>query len=473
MTKSSSRREFVQRISAMGAAGIAGAALPLATRLAAAAEAAAQAAPSASARPAGAAGEDYKALVCVFLYGGNDPYNTVVPYDADSHARYFRTRADIAVPRDKLQGTVLRPREGDGGGAGRVYAFAPTLAPLKPLFDRGVLAVQLNVGPMVVPTTKAEYIGGRVPMPPKLFSHNDQQSYWQGLAPEGASSGWAGRMADLFAAANGNSTFANVTAGGTALLLSGRHVSAYRVSPAGSTPIELLQRDTYGSTACTDLLRTLLTRPGQHLFQQQITATLARSIRADAQLRAALEGVTVRGDFGTPLGAQLKIVARMIAARQALGVKRQVFFVSQNGYDSHDGLNGTHPGLLRELGGALADFQQAMAALGMEDRVTTFTASEFGRTLVSNGDGSDHGWGGHHFILGGAVRGGRFYGTQPEWDIEGPGYVDHGRLLPRTSVEEFGATLGAWFGADAGALDDVFPHLRNFSTRDVGFMRGA
>jgi uncharacterized protein (DUF1501 family) len=365
------------------------------------------------------------------------------------------------------------PGDGDDGADGRVYALAPSLAPLKPLFERRVLAVQLNVGPMVVPTTKAEYIGGRVPMPPKLFSHNDQQSYWQGLAPEGAASGWAGRLADLFVAGNGNSTFANVTAGGSALLLSGQHVSAYRVSPEGSTPIELLQRDTYGSTACTDLLRTLLTQPGQHLFQQQIAATLARSIRADTQLRAALEGVAVRGNFGTPLGAQLKIVARMIAARRTLGVKRQVFFVSQNGYDNHDGLNGTHPGLLRELGTALADFQQAMAALGVEDRVTTFTASEFGRTLVSNGDGSDHGWGGHHFILGGAVRGGRFYGTQPGWDIEGPGYVDHGRLLPSTSVEEFGATLGAWFGADAGALNDVFPHLRNFSTTDLGFMRHA
>jgi uncharacterized protein (DUF1501 family) len=280
-------------------------------------------------------------------------------------------------------------------------------------------------------------------------------------------------MADLFVAGNGGSTFANVTAGGSALLLSGQHVSAYRVSPAGSTPIELLQRDTYGSTACTDLLRELLVQPGQHLFQQQIAATLARSIRADTQLRAALEGVAVAGDFGTPLGAQLKIVARMIAARRALGVKRQVFFVSQNGYDNHDGLNGIHPGLLRELGGALAAFQQAMVDMGMADRVTTFTASEFGRTLVSNGDGSDHGWGGHHFILGGAVQGGRFYGTHPDWDIEGPGFVDHGRLLPTTSVEQFGAALGAWFGAGADALNDVFPHLRNFDRNGAAFMRAA
>jgi uncharacterized protein (DUF1501 family) len=489
MMKSASRREFVKRVSALGATGAAGAALPLAVQLAAAGEAAAQAAQAARAGESGR--EDYKALVCVFLYGGNDPYNTVVPYDADSHARYFRMRSDIALPRRELDATVLKAPDGrrarlgvngaggsDGanggdGADGRVYALAPSLAALKPLFERGALAIQFNVGPMVVPTTKADYIGGRVPMPPKLFSHNDQQSYWQGLAPEGAASGWAGRLADLFAAGNGNSTFANVTAGGAALLLSGRHVSAYRVSPAGSTPIELLQRDTYGSTACTDLLRELLTQPGQHLFQQQIAATLARSIRADAQLRSALEGVTVPGGFGTPLGAQLKIVARIIAARKDLGVKRQVFFVSQNGYDNHDGMNGTHPGLLRELGGALADFQHAMAVLGIEDSVTTFTASEFGRTLVSNGDGSDHGWGGHHFILGGAVRGSRFYGTLPEWNIEGPGYVDHGRLLPTTSVEQFAATLGAWFGADKAALADVFPHLRSFGMPDVGFMRAA
>jgi uncharacterized protein (DUF1501 family) len=457
----SSRREFLRRISALG---VAGTAAPLALQMAAAGAAAAQS--------AGAADDGYKALVCVFLYGGNDPYNTVVPYDAGSYDKYFRTRSDIALARDKLDATAMRPRV--ALPEGQAYALAPGLAPLKPLFDRGVMAVQLNVGPLVVPTSKRDYIGGRVPMPPKLFSHNDQQSYWQGLAPEGAASGWGGRMADLFAADNGNSTFANVTAGGSALLLAGRHVAAYRVSPEGSTPIELLQRDTYGSTACTDLLRTLITQSGPHLFEQQLAATAARSIHADAQLRAALAGAAVAGDFGTPLAAQLKIVARMIAVRKTLGVKRQVFFVSQNGYDNHDGLNGVHPVLLGELGGALGAFQQALAAMGVEDEVTTFTASEFGRTLVSNGDGSDHGWGAHHFVLGGAVRGGRFFGSHPELSLEGPGFVDHGRLLPSTSVEQFGATLGTWFGAGS-ALDDVFPNLRNFDGRDVGFMapRGA
>lgn len=467
---STARREFLKQVSAFGVTGVAAS---WALELAAMGAAAAQAAPDTGL--AGAGGKDYKndykALVCVFLYGGNDPYNTVVPYDESAYRKYFSARADIALGRDKLTATALRPREALPDG--QAFALAPRLAALKPLFDRGILAIQLNVGPLIVPTAKREYISGSVPLPPKLFSHNDQQSYWQALAPEGAVSGWGGRLADLYAPDQGASTFAGVTAGGSALLLAGRHVSAYRVSPDGSTPIELLQRDMYGSTACTDLLRRLIAQPGQHLFQQQHAATVARSIRADTQLRAALAGAAVTGDFSSPLAAQLKIVARMIAARQALGVKRQVFFVSQNGYDNHDGLNGTHPGLLGELGAALADFQEAIRQLGMEERVTTFTASEFGRTLTSNGDGSDHGWGAHHFVMGGAVRGGQFYGAHPDIALDGPGFVDHGRLLPTTSVEQFGATLGTWFGAQSAALDDVFPNLRHFDGRNLGFMNGA
>ena len=262
-----------------------------------------------------------------------------------------------------------------------------------------------------------------------------------------------------------------MTAGGSALLLAGHHVSAYRVSPAGSTPIELLQRDTYGSTTCTDLMRLLITQSGEHLFERQHAALVARSIRADARLRTALARDTVGGAFATPLAAQLKIVARMIAARDTLGMRRQVFFVTQNGYDNHDGLNDVHPGLLRELGGAMAEFQQALDAMGVAGQVTTFSASEFGRTLVSNGNGSDHGWGGHHLVLGGAVRGGRFYGKHPELALDGPGFVDHGRMLPDVAVDQFGATLATWFGAGGATLDDVFPNLRRFDGRDLGFMQ--
>lgn len=467
------RREFLRRASLLGMSGTAA---PLALQMAAVGAAAAVAQPAAAAGGQAVAGaaapaavNDYKALVCIFLYGGNDPYNTIVPYDATRHARYFQARADIALARDKLAATVLKPKDPLPGD--QAYALAPGLAPLLPWFERGQLAVQLNVGPLAQPTTKRDYVGARVPLPPKLFSHNDQQAYWQALAPEGATSGWGGRLADLFVAANANATFTGVTAGGSALLLAGRHVSAYRVSPAGSTPIELLQRDTYGSTTCTDLMRLLITQSGEHLFERQHAALVARSIRADARLRTALARDTVGGAFATPLAAQLKIVARMIAARDTLGMRRQVFFVTQNGYDNHDGLNDVHPGLLRELGGAMAEFQQALDAMGVAGQVTTFSASEFGRTLVSNGNGSDHGWGGHHLVLGGAVRGGRFYGKHPELALDGPGFVDHGRMLPDVAVDQFGATLATWFGASAGTLDDVFPNLRRFDGRDLGFLQ--
>jgi uncharacterized protein (DUF1501 family) len=447
------RREWLKRMSALG---LVGSAAPLALNLATLSAAAAETA------------TDYKALVCVFLYGGNDPYNTIVPCDTATFKKYAAARTDIGLSRTQLDATLLTPRTALPGDAR--FALAPSLAALKPLFDQGQLAVQLNVGPLVVPTTKAQYISASVPLPPKLFSHNDQQSYWQALAPEGAGSGWGGRLADLFMASNRNSTFTGVTAGGDATLLAGKQVVSYRVGIDGSTPIELLQRDMYGSTACTDLLRTLITQARPHLFEHHHAQTVVRSIKADGEMRLALAGVNAPGSFASPLAEQLKIVARMIAARDKLGARRQVFFVSQNGYDNHSGLRDTHPALLAELGSSLAVFQAALASLGVADSVTTFTASEFGRTLTSNGNGSDHGWGSHHFILGGAVKGGNFYGEHPDLALDGPGFVDNGRLLPTTSVDQLGATLGSWFGASPAQLLEVFPNLANFSRRNLGFI---
>lgn len=448
------RRAFLLRACALGATG---AAAPLALNLAALGAAAAQSAPA-----------SYKALVCVFLYGGNDPYNTVVPYDTDAYRAYAAARGDIGLKRDVLQATVLRGKAPAAGGG--QFALAPALAPLAPLYESGQLAVLLNVGPLVTPTSKAEYISARVPLPPKLFSHNDQQAYWQALAPEGASSGWAGRLTDLFAGANAQRTFTGITAGGSTVLLAGRKVAGYRVGINGSTSIDLLGRDMYGSSACTALLRQLITQPREHLMEREMARIAAQSISADTQLRAALADVAVPGDFSSPLAQQLKIVARIIGARQALGARRQVFFVSQNGYDNHTGLNDTHPALLRELGQAMAAFQQALSSMGVADQVTTFTASEFGRTLGSNGNGSDHGWGSHHFVMGGAVKGGRYYGTHPEIALDGPGFVDNGRLLPTLAVDQLGAALGGWFGAGKEELGMVFPNLRNFDAGGVGVM---
>ncbi|WP_447578520.1 DUF1501 domain-containing protein [Achromobacter kerstersii] len=451
------RRAFLLRACALGATG---AAAPLALNLAALGAAAAQSAPP-----------SYKALVCVFLYGGNDPFNTLVPFDDAAYRAYAAARTDIALRRDTLRATALRGKAAAPGGA--QFALAPALAPLAPLYDNGQMAVLLNVGPLVVPTTKAEYISARVPLPPKLFSHNDQQSYWQALAPEGASSGWGGRLTDLFASANAQRTFTGITAGGSTVLLAGHKVAGYRVGINGSTPIELLHRDMYGSSACTALLRQLITQPREHLMERELSRIAAQSIDADTRLRAALADVAVPGNFGSPLAQQLKIVARIIGARQALGARRQVFFVSQNGYDNHTGLNDTHPALLRELGQSLAVFQQALTTLGVADQVTTFTASEFGRTLGSNGNGSDHGWGSHHLVLGGAVNGGRSYGAHPEIALDGPGFVDNGRLLPTLAVDQLGASLGRWFGAGRDELRLVFPNLKHFDADGLALLPSA
>ena len=451
------RRAFLLRACALGATG---AAAPLALNLAALGAAAAQSAPP-----------SYKALVCVFLYGGNDPFNTIVPVDDAAYRAYAAARTDIALRRDTLRATALRGKAAAPGGA--QFALAPALAPLAPLYENGQMAVLLNVGPLVVPTTKAEYISARVPLPPKLFSHNDQQSYWQALAPEGAASGWGGRLTDLFASANAQRTFTGITAGGSTVLLAGHKVAGYRVGINGSTPIELLHRDMYGSSACTALLRQLITQPREHLMERELSRIAAQSIDADTRLRAALADVAVPGDFGSPLAQQLKIVARIIGARQALGARRQVFFVSQNGYDNHTGLNDTHPALLRELGQSLAVFQQALTTLGVADQVTTFTASEFGRTLGSNGNGSDHGWGSHHLVLGGAVNGGRSYGTHPEIALDGPGFVDNGRLLPTLAVDQLGASLGRWFGAGREDLRLVFPNLKHFDAEALALLPSA
>jgi uncharacterized protein (DUF1501 family) len=456
MTSNNSRREFLKRASAVSMTGVAA---PWALNLAAMGEAAA------------AAATDYKALVCVFLYGGNDYANTVVPYDLASHTAYKNQRAAIAIARDTLGGTVLNPTAALPGG--RQYALAPELAPLVPLFDAGQMAVMLNVGTLVQPTTKLQFTNKSAPLPPKLFSHNDQQSVWQSSSPEGSTSGWGGRMGDLFAAGNGNATFTCVSVAGNAVYLSGKSAVQYQVTTNGSVPLSALKTPLFGSQACSDALKKLVTAPGTHLFEAEHARVMKRSIEADAELTSALAGTTaLRTVFptGNSLASQLAMVARMISARTALTAKRQVFFVSLGGFDTHDGILTDHPTLMATVGQALAAFQAATVELGVANSVTTFTASDFGRTLTTDGDGSDHGWGSMHFVLGGAVKGTAFYGAAPVIANNGPDDVGQGRLLPSMAVDQFGATLANWFGVSSTDAVSVLPNIGNYSVRDLGFM---
>lgn len=457
-----SRRAFLQRVSAMSLAGVA---TPWAINLAAMAEASA------------ANAQDYKAIVCVFLYGGNDYANTLVPYDTNSYNAYQSLRPNLAYARDRLHATALNSSAPliDRNGLQRQYALAPELAPLSPLFDSGKLGVLLNVGSLIQKTSKAQYTNKTVPLPPKLFSHNDQQSIWQSSAPEGAVSGWGGRMGDLFVSGNGKATFTCVNVSGNAVFLSGNQAVQYQVTSNGSVPLNGLSAPLFGSTACSDALRQLVTQSRTHLFENEYNRVSARSIEADQILSAALASappINTTFPADNRLASQLKMVVRMIASASALSAKRQVFFVSLGGFDTHDGLLTEHPVLLKTVADALAAFYNATVELGVANQVTAFTASDFGRTLTGNNDGSDHGWGSMHFMLGGAVKGGALYGSPPVVANNGEDDVGQGRLLPSTAVEQYAATLGKWLGISDSELIDLLPNLKNFdaSTRNLGFL---
>ncbi|MFO1338693.1 MAG: DUF1501 domain-containing protein [Burkholderiaceae bacterium] len=457
------RRAFLQRLSGLAATGVAA---PWALNLAAMGNAAA------------ATAADYRALVCVFLYGGNDQSNTLVPYDSASYTRYQSLRPGLAYARPALAATALSPTVVplDRDGAARQYALAPELAPLKALFDAGRLAPLLNVGPLVQRTSKAEYLAGAVPLPPKLFSHNDQQSVWQSDATEGATSGWGGRLADLLLADNANATFSCVNVANNAVFMSGHTAVQYQVGPGGPQPVNGLLAPLFGSTAASDALRSLITQERTHLFESEYNRVTRRAIDAYGTLSAALDAAPpVTTPFpvvGNMLARQLQFVARMISAAPGVGAKRQVFFVSLSGFDNHDSLQDSHPALLAQVGAALAAFDAAMIELGTSSQVTAFTASDFGRTLTVNNDGSDHGWGSMHFVTGGAVKGQRYYGTPPLVASDGLDDVGQGRLLPSTATDQMAATLGRWFGVSDADLLTVLPNLVNYqaSERNLGFV---
>ncbi|MFM7349676.1 MAG: DUF1501 domain-containing protein [Erythrobacter sp.] len=426
----------------------------------------------------------YKALVCVFLYGGNDHANTLIPFDAANYARYQAIRGTagseaangIALARSSLANTVLTPPQGQTLTDNITYALAPTMPRLKALYDQGVMAPLLNVGPLIVPLTRAQYDAGVLPRPAKLFSHNDQQSTWQSSQPEGSPSGWGGRMADLALTSNTNSMFTAINATGNAVFLSGRTATPYQVAPSGATLYAPLQAGRlYNSTVAAQALSTLLKSGSGNVMAADYARFNDRSIQYGSFVNDALRTVTLSTPFptGNRLADQMRVVAQLIGARARLGVTRQVFLVSLGGFDNHDGLIGTHDGLLGQVDAAMAAFYQATVELGVARNVTTFTASDFGRTLTSNGDGSDHGWGGHHFIVGGDVRGGRFYGTAPQVSTTGPDQVGQGRLLPTVAVDQLSSTLGLWFGVAPSELPSIAPNIGRFASSDLGFMRPA
>ena len=474
-----SRRAFLKR---SGQLALTGTALPLALNLAAIGEAAAFDA------------TDYKALVCVFMYGGNDYANTVVTYDNPSYNLYStvrgggagQTAGGIALARADLAATLLNPAvvPADVLGQARQYALHPSMTGLAGLFNTGRAAVQLNVGPLVVPMTRVQYSSSnRVlnPLPPQLFSHNDQQSIWQSSSPEGSTVGWGGNMGDLALAGNSNATFTCMSVAGNAVFLSGDTALQYQVSTGGAIKITSATSAVYGSSAVSSALNGLIRQTSTQKLENEYNRVTQRALNAEASVTAALALAPPTTVFATDsLSQQLKMVARLIKGQASLGAKRQVFFVSLGGFDLHDNLIAQQPTLMDRVSSAMTAFYNATVELGVANKVTAFTASDFGRTLASNGDGSDHGWGSHHLVVGGAVKGNAFYGTPPPVSVTSTAapadqwHVGQGRLLPSTSVDQYAATLAKWFGVADGELPGILPNIGHFGGAgypvNLGFM---
>ena len=448
--------------------------IPMATSLGLMADAAAQSA------------NDYKALVCIFLYGANDHYNTVIPYDVATHTNYYNIRKGtptagtvydgIAIGRNALSATALSTALSDG----RQMALNPEMSALQNLFENKRASILMNVGPLVVPTSRIQYDNKSVPLPPKLFSHNDQQAYWQSsYQTEGGATGWGGRAADLLLSNNSKSTLTCISINGNALFLSGQNAISYQMSSTGATTINAIKgKSLFGSANCAAALQTLITQQSSLPMASDYTTVTKRALDTYDGIVTAI-GATASASMNAlfpssatnSLSAQLKMVARMIEQQANFGMKRQVFMVGMGGFDLHDFLATQHPPLLQKLSNAMKEFDDAMTSLGKGSQVTSFTASDFGRTLTSNGDGSDHGWGSHHFVMGGAVNGGKFLGTAPEIGLTHNQQVGSGRLLPSTSVDQLGAELAAWFGVSATDIRTVLPNSRNFDLYKLGIFK--
>lgn len=420
---------------------------------------------------------DYKALVCVFLFGGNDSFNTLAPVSGTERSDYVGSRGDIAVAAGELH--ALTPA--DGGGPAN-YGLHPAMSGLAELFNTGKAAIVANVGGLLYPVTQAQYQAGTVPVPPQLFSHSDQSVQWQTSRPDDASAnGWGGRVADLLQSANSGPAPMSISLGGNNPFQRGAVVQPYGIGTEGVERLSysdngpeawFLEGDNAAGAAAWDAL----IEPGTqaHLLERAFAGSVRRSVDNYRIIAAALGEPPL---WTTPfppdndLAAQLQMVARLIGARGALGMSRQVFYVSVGGYDTHAAQLNDHPYLLSQLSQALQAFHAATVQLGVESGVTTFTASDFGRSLSVNADGTDHGWGGHHFVLGGAVRGKRYYGTLPSLAPAGnPDDTGYGQIIPTTAVDQYAATLARWFGVDAGGIAGILPNLGRFGTTDLGFM---
>jgi uncharacterized protein (DUF1501 family) len=415
---------------------------------------------------------DYRALVCLFLPGGNDSFNMLVPTDT-AYSEYQTIRQDLALPQNSL--LPISPLN----NAGRPLALHPGMAGMKTLFDSGHLSFIANVGSLVRPTTLADY-NNNSSIPYGVFSHSDQQEQWQSSIPDVRSGlGWAGRVADMLISANKSTAVSmNISISGNNLWQVGNQVYPYTVNANGAVPLSGYGD---GSNNPLDLIRKTaidnqLAQEYNNVLEKTFATVKRNSLDAYSLFKTATDTPLPADNLGAgPLGNSLRQVAKVIAGRNVLGVKRQIFYVQWGGWDFHDNVITNMANMMPIVSNAMKAFYDLLAAMNVQNNVTLFSASEFGRSLTTNAQGSDHAWGGNQFVMGGAVNGQRIYGAYPDLYADNALDTGRGRLIPTTSVDQLAAELALWLGVSKSDLPIILPNISRFydinsSAKPIGFM---
>ncbi len=406
-------------------------------------------------------GGDYKALVCIMLAGGNDSFNMLVPHDQDQYDEYRNFRTDLALPREDL---LPLPENKEG----RTYGLHPGMADIEQLYREGEVAVVNNVGTLLEPIDPAALQEGRARVPIGLYSHSDQQMQWQTAVSysRSATQGWAGRVADLQGPELANGISMNISLNGTNVFQSGERAVPYNIHPTGdgAQTIWSYADDGGYSGKRKQMIDDVFSVEHDNLLRNEYAVRMRKAINnAKTFVEAIRQAPELQTIFiDQRLSTAMRQIVRVISVRELLGATRQTFFVQIGGWDHHDEVLNNQARMFPYVSYAMSRFRDALREIGVYDKVTTFTISDFGRTLTSNGKGSDHGWGGHHLVMGGAVNGGTMYGTYPTLHQNHPMDTGRGVFMPTTSTEEYFAELALWFGVAPSDLDRVLPNVRNF-----------
>ena len=412
---------------------------------------------------------DYRALVCVYLEGGMDGFSLLVPDGDAEYAEYVASRGDLSVARSGAIPLQMRSAE-----TAKVRLH-PSCAPLADLYDDGRLAFINNVGTLIEPTTKEQYENNAVRLPSQLFSHADQEIQWQQLQGQSnGTEGWGALAAQELAGQQERDYLTSVSLAGANYWQASSQRRPFSVRSSGLVNYAGMSDGSEWQRPRVESFQRVAEQPYSHVFMQAYADLQRRAGDITSELGAVLADqprLSTQVPLDNDLAAQLSMVAQMIAAHPVLGMKRQIFYVRMDGFDVHDNQNKNQPGLFTQLTDALMYFQATIDELGLSESITTFTASDFGRSLTSNGDGTDHGWGNHHMVLGSAVNGGDIYGQLPRMSTEGPDAIRNGRVIPTLSASQYAASLLRWAGLQESSLDLVLPDLGNFSARDLGFLR--